>query len=281
MAPATGPEAGGTVVTLTGTGFTDATRVAFGSTAATAFTVDGSTRITATAPAGTGGVDVVVTGPGGSSPTSPSARYTYVPLPVVTAVTPPDGPTAGGGTVAIAGSGFDGATAVTFGAAPATAFTVVSAESITATVPAGASGRVHVRVTTPGGVSALSDGDRYTYADPTRDPKVTAVFEDETLSAGVSTTLAYSLFNPNTRASFGRLEARFTLPDGLVGSNVASSCADAVSIVGQVVTVNLARLAPRTTCTITLTVTATREGSFDAGSVSLKSDSGEASPTWR
>ena len=69
LSPTSGPVAGGTSVTITGTGFTGATAVKFGSTAATSFTVNSATAITAKAPAGTGGmVKVTVTTPYGTSP---------------------------------------------------------------------------------------------------------------------------------------------------------------------------------------------------------------------
>ena len=65
--PATGLEAGGTDVTITGTGFTDATGVTFGGAAATSYTVTDDGTIAATTPAGSGVVDVVVTTPFGDS----------------------------------------------------------------------------------------------------------------------------------------------------------------------------------------------------------------------
>lgn len=49
--PTSGPVAGGTVVTITGTGFTGATNVVFGAEAAASFTVDSDTQVTATTPA--------------------------------------------------------------------------------------------------------------------------------------------------------------------------------------------------------------------------------------
>ncbi|MBL9132848.1 MAG: cadherin-like beta sandwich domain-containing protein, partial [Verrucomicrobiaceae bacterium] len=66
VSPASGPIAGGTTVVITGTGFTGATAVNFGTTPATGFTVNSPTQITATLPAGTGGIfDIsVVTGTG-------------------------------------------------------------------------------------------------------------------------------------------------------------------------------------------------------------------------
>lgn len=72
------PSAGvsGDSVTVTGTDFSDATSVQFGSTSAT-FTVDSATSISATAPAGTGTVDVTVTNASGTSETSSADEWTY------------------------------------------------------------------------------------------------------------------------------------------------------------------------------------------------------------
>ncbi|WP_414631901.1 IPT/TIG domain-containing protein, partial [Brevundimonas sp. UBA4553] len=53
--------AGGTSVIISGTNFSGATAVTFGATAASGFTVNSATQITATAPAGTGTVDIRVT----------------------------------------------------------------------------------------------------------------------------------------------------------------------------------------------------------------------------
>ncbi len=80
--PVNGEAAGGTSVTITGSGFTGATSVDFGGTPASHFTDASDTSIVATAPAGTAGsVDVTVRTPCGSSATSPDDRFTYV-LPV-------------------------------------------------------------------------------------------------------------------------------------------------------------------------------------------------------
>lgn len=63
ISPATGPAAGGTVTTITGTGFTGETpQVKFGGVAATAVSVTDDTHIRATSPAHAAGqVDVTVT----------------------------------------------------------------------------------------------------------------------------------------------------------------------------------------------------------------------------
>jgi hypothetical protein len=77
VSPQTGEPSGGTTVTVSGSGFTNASAVSFGGIAATAFTVDSGTQITATAPAGTGTVDVTVTTPLGTSATSGADQFTY------------------------------------------------------------------------------------------------------------------------------------------------------------------------------------------------------------
>ncbi len=68
ISPATGTTAGGTPVTLTGSGFAAGASVSFGGTAASSVTVASATSITATTPArAAGAVDVVVTNPDGQS----------------------------------------------------------------------------------------------------------------------------------------------------------------------------------------------------------------------
>ena len=115
--PTLGPVAGGTTVTIIGTGFTGAKEVYFGGTAAL-FTIDSDTQITATSPAGTGTVDVTVATDAGTSAASAADQFTYlVPALTVTAVDPTTGPTLGGTTVTITGTNLDGATAVMFGSA--------------------------------------------------------------------------------------------------------------------------------------------------------------------
>lgn len=82
---------------------------------------------------------------------TPLNQFKYNPpngAPVITSVSPANGSSAGGYTVTINGSGFTGATAVTFGLTPATNIVVVSDSQITATAPAG-SGSATIHITTP------------------------------------------------------------------------------------------------------------------------------------
>jgi PKD repeat protein len=115
ISPKNGPCAGGTSVTITGTGFSGTTAVNFGPTAATSFTVVSSTSITATSPAHTAGtVDVTVTTPGGASATSADDRFTYIApaIPIITSVSPISA--ARSQTVYIKGGNFSNTTPQTF-----------------------------------------------------------------------------------------------------------------------------------------------------------------------
>ena len=78
ITPASGPTSGGTTVTIDGSGFTGVTAVDFGATAAASFTVSSGTQVSAVSPAGTGTVDITVTGPAGTSATSSADRFTYL-----------------------------------------------------------------------------------------------------------------------------------------------------------------------------------------------------------
>jgi hypothetical protein len=106
-------------------------------------------------------------------------------VPVVSAVTPGNGPVSGGTTVYIIGSGFTGATGVKFGTLNAS-FVVDSDNQIHATTPAasiGAGGSgpttVDVRVQGPGGTSAASGADRFTFQ-----PIITTVSPNAGLATG-------------------------------------------------------------------------------------------------
>jgi hypothetical protein len=75
ISPSSGSTTGGTSVTITGTHFTGATGVKFGSNNATNISITSDTNITVTAPAGSAGaVNVIVTTPGGNG----TGSYTYV-----------------------------------------------------------------------------------------------------------------------------------------------------------------------------------------------------------
>lgn len=181
VSPTSGTTLGGTTVTITGTGFTGATAVTFGGTAATSFTVDSDTQVTATTPAhAAGAVDVAVTAPGGTA--TSAGAYTYVvPPPTITGLSPYWGPAAGGITVTITGLNLSSPISVTFGGVAAT-ITGSSDTSITVTLPPHPLGSVDVVVTTAGGSATRVAG--FLYQDVTVVP---------TLSGWMLGILAFAL----------------------------------------------------------------------------------------
>ena len=158
ISPSTGTPQGGTTVTITGTHFTGAFNVAFGSTPASVTSVT-ATKVVAVSPAGSGQVEVVVTTPGGPSAITSLDHFTYL-APSVTKISPKTG--SSGTTVTVTGKYFNGVTGVSFGTVPATSISFVSSTSIKAVAPPG-TGVANVKVTTPSGTSPVVTADRFTY----------------------------------------------------------------------------------------------------------------------
>jgi hypothetical protein len=156
VSPASGPAAGGTTITVTGTAFVaGATSVLIGGIAATAVSVASATTLTAVTPAhAAGAVSVAVTTPIGTGALSNAFTFTTTPVPpTVTDVSPAGGPPAGGTRLTITGTGFvAGQTSVSVDAAPAVDVLVETPTRVLATTPAGPDGSyVTLVVTTTGG----------------------------------------------------------------------------------------------------------------------------------
>ena len=205
VAPAQGPLTGGESVVLTGANLTGTTSVRFGSFTATSFLVVSDTQITASVPVGIAGPVVVsVTTVGGTS--AENVYFYYVAAPTLSSVVPNQGPESGGTSVTLTGSHFTAASAVTFGSAAATSFTVVSDTEITALVPAGTAGSVSVSVSTVGGTSnSLS----YTYLSA---PVLVSLAPNQgPQSGGASVTLTGSQLTTAGAVTFGGTLASFTV----------------------------------------------------------------------
>ena len=173
--PASGVPEGGTLVSISGSGFSTvagATAIAFGGNAATGVTCSSAKLCSAVVPAGAGTQPVTVTVGGQTSAISAQSQFTYVPV-TVTGVSPVSGTTAGGSVVTISGTGFSTNTALvamSFGNAvtspvscTTTSCTVISPVNLTGTVD------VQVVVTTLAGTSdasVVNPSDQFTYVDP-------------------------------------------------------------------------------------------------------------------
>jgi len=112
---------------------------------------------------------------GGAAYVAPAVLTTVIPamavgavtappaMSVITRVAPGSGPTTGGTTVVITGSGFVPGSTILFGGTPLTGVTIVNGTTITGVTPPGTAGTVPVTILTPGGGTfTLNNGFTYT-----------------------------------------------------------------------------------------------------------------------
>ena len=168
MSPTSGPTAGGTVITITGTNFAAGAAVTVGGVAGTGVTVISSTQIRATTPAGSaGGKTVQVTNPSGQSASLANGfTYTSSTALTVTSITPSSGPTAGNTPVVILGTNFVGGgnLYVSIGGEPITSLQLVSSTELRGRTPAGSLGAKNIRFTN-GNAQFVEVVGAYTYTN--------------------------------------------------------------------------------------------------------------------
>jgi Family of unknown function (DUF6519)/IPT/TIG domain len=146
--------------------------------------------------------------------------YGLAAPPTVTQVAPATAPA--GTTVTVNGSGFTGATAVSFGTVPAT-FTPSSTTpdtELTVTVPAG-SGTVDVTVTTPSGTSPAVPADEFTFLavtginPPSGQPPLTVTIEGSGFATGPgNTSVNFGTNGASTVVAPGGTQLTTLLPPG-------------------------------------------------------------------
>jgi hypothetical protein len=206
VSPAAGSLAGGSTVTVTGSGLATTTAVSFGGVDGFFTVLDGA-HLSVTVPShAAGAVDVVVTTAGGRTTPSSSTVYTYVAAPTVTRITPVYAPLGGGSVITITGTNFRAGATVSVGGVAATSVVVASPTRITARVRAHAAGTVDVRVSTVGGSSAISAVDRLRYLPR---PVVTAVSPASGRArGGARITVSGSGFVPGSQVRIGTVLAR-------------------------------------------------------------------------
>lgn len=239
FSPTSGPV--GTSVVITGTNFTGATAVRFNGTSAT-FTVNSSTQITATVPAGATDGPITVQNSAGTATTSPTSfDVTAQAAPTISSFNPTSGPV--GTSVVITGNNFTGATAVRFAGTSAT-FTVNSSTQITATVPSGA-GTGAISVTTPSGTGTSSSSFTVTVGAP-----VITSFNPASGCVGSSVTLTGTGFSGATAVTFNGLAA--------ASFNVSSSTRITAVVPTGATTGRIAVTAPTGTGTSTTNFTVTQ-----------------------
>lgn len=166
---------GGQSVTFTGANLDEVTSVTFGAKTA-AITSRDDTSLTVTAPQSSAGtVSVTATGSGAAAGSvTLTSAFTYYDVPAPGVVLPHNGPTSGGTQVTILGSGFTGASSVTFDGVAGTGLSVSGGGTvITVTSPAHAAGTVDLVVTNPATSETISS--IFTYQAPVAGPVVNSI----------------------------------------------------------------------------------------------------------
>ena len=135
--PDGGSTAGGTTVSISGTGLAGATGVRFGAAAA-AITADSSTQVTVTSPPGTGTVTITVTTPAGTSQTTAAGHYTYTthPKPAQSISFTAPAPGTPGGSARLSATGGGSGDPVVFSVDPASGPGVCTVSGTTVTFTA-------------------------------------------------------------------------------------------------------------------------------------------------
>jgi hypothetical protein len=208
--PNTGQTAGGTTVMISGKDIGNAFAVKFGTNSASQFFPQGPNLINAVSPstAATGTVDITIMTGAGTSATGTADQFTYTatPAPVVTAISPPSGPTEGGTGAFISGSNLGNATLVQFGTAASNGFFSPAPNVLQAFSPTvAATGTVDVTVTTPSGSNPPTASDRFTYT--TTPPPVVLALGPSTGPAGTNVLISGSDLGGVTGVSFGGVAA--------------------------------------------------------------------------
>lgn len=238
VSPSVGSSAGGTVVSINGSGFIAPATVTFGGVPATSVTVVSSYLITATTPPNpVGTVSVLVAGPAGSVGGLTSG-YTYeLAWPRVTSVSPSTGALVGGTTLTITGSGFAPGATVTINGQPASTVSAVSPTQIIVTTPAGPPGSATLLVTNPGGaISGLASAFAYSANPQAPVPSgATTTISGVTPSSGPSSggtaiTILGSGFLPGATVTVGGV----SVAANVVSSSLITATTPAVTGTGNV-----------------------------------------------
>ena len=165
LLPGSGPTTGGTLATLTGTGFQSGAVVWFGDKlAAGVAVIDAETIVLNTPTGNSGAATVTVVNPDGTAGSLANAFGYFIPgsipaqPPLVAGVHPSSGWTSGGQVVTVTGSGFTTGSWVHFGTQPAEIVSISGGALAKVITPAQPAGTVDVTVTSPQGLSHTLDG---------------------------------------------------------------------------------------------------------------------------
>ncbi len=182
--------------------------------------------------------------------------------PTVNGISPSSGPISGGTSVTVDGSDLTGATAVKFGASAGSDVTVSpDGTSLTVLSPPGSVGEVDVTVMTPDGTSTTSGLDFFTYLGPAT---IANSFSPSTVGQNGTSTLTFTLGNPNAGTSLTGASFTDSLPSGLTvaaPSNAVNDCGGTVTATSGSSSISLSGATiPSAGCTLSVTVVASVVG---------------------
>ncbi len=288
ITPGSGPLAGGTAVTITGTDFTGVTAVTIGGVAVTGMTVVNATTITATTPAGTQGArDVVVTAVGGTG--TGIGLFTYVAAPTVT-TNAATGVTSSGATLNGTVSSNGGATAVSFeygltnayGSSIAATPGSLAAGATNSAVTASLTGLVcetlyHFRVRGANSAGTSNGIDRTFTTSTCPPPVVTLGKTAGTSAAAVGSYVTYTLTATNSTAvALNNVVLTDVIPASMTYTANAATLGT-VAVAAQTLTWTIPYLPAGSGAQLTLVVRPTLKGSYtntvtSPGAVSASAD---------
>jgi len=233
ISPNAGALAGGTSVTVTGTGFVTGAAVQIGVVSCASVNVVSSTTLTCTTTAqGAGNYNITVTNLDTQNGTL-ATSYTYQAAPTVGSISPTAGPLAAGTTITITGANFVTGLTATVGGIACTSPTYVSPTSMTCVSPTLVSGDHNVVVTNTTQSGSLANA--YS-ARPT--PTITSVNPTAGSNAGATSLIIYGTnFYPGMSITVGGTACAAT---SIISSSILS-CITPAGTVGarNVVVTNL------------------------------------------
>lgn len=202
--PVSGPNTGGTSVTLTGTGFNAAVGVYFNGVPAAFVNPLGPSAMFVRTPSNvTGPVTMTIVNPDGTTVSRANA-FTYTGGVTVTRSVPAGGPVAGGTTVTVFGDGFRPGATVKLGDIAATSVIYVNSSQLVVKSAAGAIGTSPITVTNPDGQSAKAGSFTYGPLPGSIAPVITSVSPGAGSSqGGTQITLTGTGFSGGAAVYFG------------------------------------------------------------------------------
>ena len=235
IVPANGPSSGGTPVTINGTDFQSGATATIGGVPLTGVSVTGPTTLSGTtgAHAPGSGNAVLVFNPDSQSATC-ACTYTYDPAaaPTVTAISPANGPSAGGTVVTITGTAFQPRATATIGGVALGAVSVLSDTALSGTTGAHAPAAANAVIVTNPDTQSASCTCTYAY-DASAAPSVSSISPASgPTTGGTAVTISGASFQTGATATVGGVAlTAVTVTSTTLTGTTSAHAAGTVSVV--------------------------------------------------